>query len=82
MRTEFFSKKCLKKKQLEVDYLFTFGKFYARKYKQYVKSKIISLGSFKNNIINNEKEKRSINTFYIPQDLHLKKIWVSLENLE
>ena len=68
-------------KQLEVDYLFTFGKFYARKYKQYVKSKIISLGSFKITL-SIMKEKKIDQYFLYPQDLHLKKIWVSLENLE
>ena len=73
MRTEFFFKKMSQEKQLEVDYLFTFGKFYARKYKQYVKSKIISLGSFKNNIINNERKKKDRSILFISSGPSFKK---------
>ncbi len=65
MRTEFFFEQMSKLKHLEVDYMFTFGKFYEKKFNQFVKAKFITLGSFKNNLILNDRKKKNRSILFI-----------------
>ena len=51
MRTEFFFKNLSKSKDLKVDHLLTFSNFYSKKYRQNIEGDLITIGSFKNNLI-------------------------------
>ena len=58
-RTNFFFDKLRKYNDLEVDYLLTFSDFYSDKFKEVVKGEFITIGSFKNNKIENLSQKKN-----------------------
>ena len=62
MRPEFFFKKLSEEKNLKVDYLLTFSDFYSNKFRRFVNGNLISIGSFKNNLIikKNSKKNKSV----------------------
>lgn len=51
MRPEFFFKELKNHNNLKVDYLLTFNENYSKKFRRHIKGKLISIGSFKNNLI-------------------------------
>ena len=58
MRTSFFFEKLRKYSDLKVDYLLTFNDFYSYKFQEVIRGKFISIGSFKNNQIQNLSKKK------------------------
>lgn len=56
-RNNEFFEKIKKIRNLESDYIFCFGDYIKKKYNTYIKSKIVAVGSLKNNFINISKKK-------------------------
>jgi surface carbohydrate biosynthesis protein len=66
--SEFFEK--IKKiKYLEADYIFCFGDYIKKKYNSYIKSKVVSVGSLKNNFINILRKKYKFCSYISEYDL-------------
>ena len=65
MRPINFFEKLIKHKNLKIDYLFTFSDLYTSKFKKYVDAKFITLGSFKNNLVDKEIQNNKNSVLFI-----------------
>ncbi len=65
MRPVNFFEELAKHKNLKIDYLFTLSDLYTSKFKKYVDAKFITLGSFKNNLVDKEIQNNNNSVLFI-----------------
>lgn len=64
--SDFFSKgKVYKKEKLYSDLIFVFNNYVANKYKQFIKTKCVSIGSFESNNVKRKKTRKKFDILYI-----------------